>query len=240
QSLNFGAFIAAIGDKRAENLDRSSPVTTARVGCGYARLWYSLAVTVCIPITIPTSRCGRTLRSERMIAMTGNRLGMVFGLAGLMLLATMAGGCQDSLRRDRDALMAQNRELQDDLNRTRMALDAAQAEREQLIAELQRAQAAQQQQAPAPQPAAPAANAGLQDIAGTETIRGRGTITVRVPGDVLFASGSADLRSPSRRTLQEIASVIKRDYAGNSIRIEGHTDSDPIRKTRNLWRDNYH
>ncbi len=178
--------------------------------------------------------------------MTGNRLGMVFGLAGLMLLATMAGGCQDSLRRDRDALMAQNRELQDDLNRTRMALDAAQAEREQLIAELQRAQAAAAAKAAAVQPVpvvnqtTPAANAGFQDIAGTETIRGRGTITVRVPGDVLFASGSADLRGQSRQTLEQIANVIKRDYPGNQIRIEGHTDSDPIRRTRNLWRDNYH
>ncbi len=178
--------------------------------------------------------------------MTGTRGWMFPGLMALLVVVGVAGGCQDSLKRDRDALMVQNQELQGDLDRTRMALDAAQAEREQLIAELQRAQAAaaaqqaQQQQPAAPQPTAPAANAGFQDIAGTETIRGRGTITVRVPGDVLFASGSADLRAPSRRTLQQIAAVIKRDYAGNRIRIEGHTDSDPIRKTRNLWRDNYH
>jgi len=171
--------------------------------------------------------------------MAGNRMAKVLGLVAALLLIGPLTGCQDALKTRNSQLTLQNQELQAELNRAWAARDAAMAENQALIAELERLQAAQRAATAQPAPA-PLANAGFGGIEDTEVIRGRGTITVRVPGDVLFASGSADLRDPSRRTLQQIANVIKRDYPNNQVRIEGHSDSDPIRRTRNQWRDNYH
>src|SRR5690606_7587637 len=82
------------------------------------------------------------------------------------------------------------------------------------------------------------ANSGFSSIEGVEVARsasGR-EIAVRVPGDVLFAAGKVELRSEAKKTLTEIASVIKREYSGKRIRVEGYTDTDPIK--RSGWKDN--
>jgi flagellar motor protein MotB len=55
---------------------------------------------------------------------------------------------------------------------------------------------------------------------------------------VLFDSGKVDLKSSARRSLDRVASVIQSKYPGQQIRIEGYTDSDPIRKSK--WRSNEH
>ena len=85
-------------------------------------------------------------------------------------------------------------------------------------------------------PTAPVSSNAFAGIAGIETEESATQIKVRVPGDVLFASGSIDLRNESKSTLNQIANVIQREYPGNTIRVEGHTDTDPIRKSS--WKDN--
>ena len=80
------------------------------------------------------------------------------------------------------------------------------------------------------------ANQGFGGIAGVEVIRDRDRVTVRVPGDVLFSPGLAELKSTSKKTLDRVAAEIKRSYPGNVVRIEGYTDSDKIRKSS--WKDN--
>ena len=61
-----------------------------------------------------------------------------------------------------------------------------------------------------------------------------GTITVTLPNMILFDSGKADLKK--NKALSKIIAVIEEKYAGRQIDIVGHTDSDPIRKSK--WRDN--
>jgi len=39
--------------------------------------------------------------------------------------------------------------------------------------------------------------------------------------------------------LNHIYGVIQERYAGREIDVVGHTASDPIRKTKNLWQDNW-
>jgi chemotaxis protein MotB len=54
---------------------------------------------------------------------------------------------------------------------------------------------------------------------------------ITIPGEILFTSGSADLRWQSLRALAQVAENIKReigDEDGWQIRIEGHTDNVPI------------
>jgi flagellar motor protein MotB len=54
---------------------------------------------------------------------------------------------------------------------------------------------------------------------------------ITIAGDVAFASGSATLTAAARRELDAIAARLNSRYAGRPVRVEGHTDSDPIRKS---------
>ncbi|MBK9126707.1 MAG: OmpA family protein [Phycisphaerales bacterium] len=56
--------------------------------------------------------------------------------------------------------------------------------------------------------------------------------------DFLFDSGRADLKSEGRARLQEVVSTLNSRYGDKQVWVLGHTDTDPIRATRNLWKDN--
>jgi chemotaxis protein MotB len=62
-----------------------------------------------------------------------------------------------------------------------------------------------------------------------------GTITVTLPDAILFDSGKADLKKS--RGLDHVLAVIKDKYPGKMIDVIGHTDSDPIKKSK--WADNW-
>jgi len=61
---------------------------------------------------------------------------------------------------------------------------------------------------------------------------------VTVGSDILFAAGRATLTKAGQARLDQIAADMQRNYAGLPVRILGHTDSDPIRKSKKLWTDN--
>ena len=153
--------------------------------------------------------------------------GVVMACLAAALLA--AGGCDD-LQAENDALRIENTELRDRLTAEQAAREQCDQQRAELMDRIAVLEAQ-----PAPVASSTAAT-GFEGM-GLDVERGaHGEITVRVPGDVLFASGSVDLKSTSKQTLSNIARVLKSDYAGNTIRIEGYTDSDPIRKSK--WKDN--
>jgi chemotaxis protein MotB len=54
---------------------------------------------------------------------------------------------------------------------------------------------------------------------------------------VLFDSGKAKLRTQSYRTLDKVASILRKIVADREIGIEGHTDNTPIR--RSGWKSNW-
>jgi chemotaxis protein MotB len=66
-----------------------------------------------------------------------------------------------------------------------------------------------------------------------------GTITVTLPNSILFDSGKATLKSATSRELDHIRSVLRDKYSGKKIDVVGHTDTDPIRKTKDQWKDNW-
>jgi len=170
---------------------------------------------------------------------------MIAGVCGAALLSGV--GCQNALHDQNLALHKQNRELQDRVRALEGELgnrpDAGQvaglqqelATRDARLASLQ-----QQLQNPPPAPAGGGgepAPAGIEGIE-TEFDRATGEMTVRVPGDVLFDPGVATLKPSARGTLDTIAAALNRDYAGRPVRVEGHTDADPLVKTRQQWTDN--
>jgi chemotaxis protein MotB len=66
-----------------------------------------------------------------------------------------------------------------------------------------------------------------------------GTITVTLPNAILFDSGKATLKTATSRELDHIRSVLREKYSGKKIDVVGHTDTDPIRKTKDKWKDNW-
>ncbi len=76
---------------------------------------------------------------------------------------------------------------------------------------------------------------GLPQIGGTQQVINaqNGTIGYSMAGDLTFNSGSADLTKRGKEILKEIAVQLK-NHDG-MIRIDGHTDTDPINKTKDKW-----
>lgn len=71
-------------------------------------------------------------------------------------------------------------------------------------------------------------------VPGVELVQTSEGYAFRVAGEVLFASGQTALSEGGQRTLTELAKTIMDQ--GRSVRVEGHTDSEPIRRSR--WRTN--
>jgi chemotaxis protein MotB len=161
----------------------------------------------------------------------------------LPLLAVGAIGCQNALHDENLGLRKQNIELQQDKSRLEgelsgrpqqqdvQVLQGQLAERDKQIADLQA-------QMNKPQPGeAPRESNGLDGITVTRDDKA-GTITVNVPGDILFASGDSNLKESAKATLKKISGILKKDFAGKKLMVDGHTDADPITKTKDKWKDN--
>ncbi len=68
----------------------------------------------------------------------------------------------------------------------------------------------------------------------------KGTVTVTLENAILFDSGKAALKQATSAELDHIYSVLQQErYAGKRIDVVGHTDTDPIRKTKDKWKDNW-
>jgi flagellar motor protein MotB len=148
-----------------------------------------------------------------------------------------ASGTADDVTSLREA----NRELMDEVGRLTEEVRAMRTER------------AAPAPAPAPVPPTPAvAPAPARPVLSVETIRSalrsagaseltvsrsdRDLITVTLHGQGSFGPGKANLSADAKATLDKLVRVLKRDLADARLRIEGHTDSDPIRKSN--WESN--
>jgi chemotaxis protein MotB len=76
------------------------------------------------------------------------------------------------------------------------------------------------------------------DLPAGVTCRVEGNdLIIDVPGDVLFDSGKAALKSTATSTLDSIAASIRKQFPGSNLRVQGFTDTDPIKKSQ--WSDNW-
>jgi outer membrane protein OmpA-like peptidoglycan-associated protein len=158
------------------------------------------------------------------------------GLAGLVVVAAVAG-CQNKMYDQNKELMEENRQLRDQNDAMR---------RQQATQTPPPQQAPQQavvQQTPPQQPAtnqvaAPPPKAPVEQIGGLETnVNRAGDTVVQLPSDVFFDSGQATLKQTSKASLDKVVSALKSTkYASKKIRVDGHTDSTPIRVSN--WKSN--
>ncbi len=148
-------------------------------------------------------------------------------------------GCKSVSQRDYDAAIDENTQLRERITglqeNVRQANDgnsAYESQNADLRAENQRLQSDLSDALARP-------STGFEGIDGVDIgSRSGGAIVVGVAGDVLFNSGSDELRKDAKATLDEISKVIKSTYASNEIRVEGYTDSDKLVKTKAKWGTN--
>jgi chemotaxis protein MotB len=62
-------------------------------------------------------------------------------------------------------------------------------------------------------------------------------LVVRMLDRILFNSGKADLRQDAYPVLDKVARVLNRELTDQPVRIEGHTDNEPIKQSG--WKDNW-
>ena len=155
-------------------------------------------------------------------------------IAAWLSLATLGAGCVSSrgyqqalednqaeirgLREDRAALKAQIQQLKSQLDSARGEAVVAGA--------------------PAGAPAgekAPEAEAtrfpGLDDMGISYGMRD-GNMVISIPSSITFPSGQATLSGDGRKALKEVAATLKKKYSDAKYSIEGHTDTDPIKKSK--------
>lgn len=83
--------------------------------------------------------------------------------------------------------------------------------------------------------------AALRQKLGSEvqvSIKG-GLVTIELPEKVLYKSGEAALTEGGKTTLRKVGAALNSQFANYPLRVEGHTDADPIRRTRNLYKSNW-
>ncbi len=162
---------------------------------------------------------------------------MAFGLISVVLAAGMTG-CNSGTKAERDQLFTENQALRNQVADLNQALDACESDRGGMAGDLAqyrdevgRLQAQLDERETTPE----RTNAfdGIPGVTGTES---GGEVSARVSGDVLFASGMVELKSSAKSTLDSVANVLNSTYGGLTIRVEGHTDNDPIKKSG--WKTN--
>ena len=66
-----------------------------------------------------------------------------------------------------------------------------------------------------------------------------GHISVVLPSSVLFNSGQTKLKKEATGSLSTVCRILEKDFPGETIRIEGHTDNDPIKRTKKRYKTNW-
>jgi chemotaxis protein MotB len=151
---------------------------------------------------------------------------MTVGVCGV-LIALFATGCTspdqiqiETLQKKVQDLDAENANLRERLAKALADRDAARAEARALRQQLD---ALNQQ----PMEKGPTGWVGSGPYAWTSL----GT-------DFLFASGQATLRAEGRAKLAQVVSEIQANFPEKSVWVLGHTDTDPIKYTKDKWKDN--
>jgi chemotaxis protein MotB len=133
----------------------------------------------------------------------------------------------EALQEERDSLAENLRELQD--RNQRLAGDV-----ERLGKSAAEAAWLEQQKARLQEMIDKLGAGGSLEIPGVTVRRSDEGIVVEVQGEVLFASGKAEVTPSGRETLRKLAATLRNDT--RRLRIEGHTDTDPI--VHSPWRTN--
>ena len=106
--------------------------------------------------------------------------------------------------------------LEEDNKRLKQEIEALQEENEKRVTELQ---------------------AALENMKLTSRDVRVGSEGEMIVEDVLFSAGEAELGDYGKNVLKKVADILIN--RPEHIRVDGHTDADPLVKTRRIWKSNW-
>ena len=120
------------------------------------------------------------------------------------------------LNEERAQLKSQIQTLKSSLDQANGALAEASAPRESALVA----------------PSAPAQSFPELDEVGVSYGMRDGNMVISVPSTITFPAGQATLSDEGKKALKKVASTLKKEYPTMKYSIEGHTDADPIKKSK--------
>ena len=138
-------------------------------------------------------------------------------------------GCAElkSLREERVVMNQRIEELQSERDDLDSRYNLSEQEKAELIEERDRLENARRSM-----------EERLQGSGASVRIK-EGKISVMLPSSILFNSGQTKLKKAAKNSLTKVCNVLKKDFPNATIRIEGHTDSDPLKRTKNVYKSNW-
>ncbi len=159
----------------------------------------------------------------------------VFGKAAMVGVALVVGlgltACSGQ-KKKADLAQQESAELREKI----ASLETELQNKDSRIAELESAKAQPMNAYPQNNDPVPQVRQGNRGGDSSFHRNAEGQMAAEMKGDVVFASGRAEIRQEARKELDKIAAEIKRNYPNATVRVEGHTDSDPIKKSK--WKSN--
>lgn len=162
--------------------------------------------------------------------------GCLLAIAASSLVVLLTGCGDNKMKAEHDSLLKQNDTYKKQVDADAAELAAVKTERDQLRAGAATA-------APA---ADPVPSMGTDVVDGSAVV-GRparstssgtrvhaGSTTFELSADVLFDSGKSSLKSTSKAALDKLVATLKSQHKGETLTIEGHTDSTPFKKTSGM------
>ncbi|MFN3531635.1 MAG: OmpA family protein [Candidatus Brocadia sp.] len=143
----------------------------------------------------------------------------LIGMAGMLAVST---GCAELKR-----LRQENQQLNEDITRLQQENAELSSKASRYESELNRLENTRR-----------ALEEKLSGTGATVRIK-NGAVSVLLPGAVLFDPGQTTLRPQSKATLKKIATILKTEASAEMVRIEGHTDNDPIVKQKDKYKSNW-
>ncbi|MFH1707810.1 MAG: OmpA family protein [Planctomycetota bacterium] len=149
-----------------------------------------------------------------------------------MLLGVLAVGCggpapedeMAKLKRDKDMIHTEYRGA---FERQRKQIDLLKAENTALKANTNRYG-----------PETSALRESLKGVAGVTERDGE--VVVLMTADILFDPGKATIKTAAKEVLSKLGTALKGDlFKDKTIRVEGHTDSDPIQRAKKYYDNNW-
>lgn len=145
----------------------------------------------------------------------------LFGILGVLAVG-IGTGCAETKR-----LRQENQHLNDDISNLQQENTDLSSKVDQYQRELNRLENEKKE-----------LEAKLQGTGATVRIK-NGAVSILLPSTILFDSGQTTLRPQSKATLKKIAGVIKSQAPNEIVRVEGHTDNEPINKQKDKYKSNW-
>lgn len=172
-----------------------------------------------------------------------NRFPRLASCLALIILATQVSGCaltelkntNRRLKEANDRLVSRNNRLEQEVIQYTQQLDA----RDQEIARLQNLLQEARNNTTRVVNVQPASVRLPEIDPMVETGTSREGTWVRLPNEVLFPLGKATISASGQRILDRVVAVIRREFPGRKIRVEGHTDDIPIKKSKDRFPTNW-